>query len=366
LDKSSVGSPHPHKFLTLDALRGVAALVVVEFHVVGSVVVPHGYLAVDFFFLLSGFVLAFAYQERLDAGWSILSFLKVRLIRLYPLYILGTVLGLATAIGLAKFGPVTHALSSYAILTALAIFMLPAIVPVPLTLGTAYPLDFPLWSLVIELFANIVHALVLRRRSDRFLAGTVLVCGGLLLLAVKLAGTVAVGSSTKSLPEGVLRVLFSYTLGMLLFRVWKRGKFRLRIPFLLSPLLLTLALMSPWCGRHVLRYDLLVIFFFFPPLLMVSASSIPPARLTSLARTLGRMSYAIYVLHFPLRDLQEAVLKHRVELSPAWSEFISTVLAITIALLADRFYDYPVRAFLQRKSTRTKRMKVLSSTPLSM
>lgn len=361
MDKPSVGPNRPHKFVALDALRGVAALVVVEFHVVGSVIVTHGYLAVDFFFLLSGFVLALAYQERLDAGWSTLSFLKVRLIRLYPLYLLGTGMGLVTAAGLAKFGPVTHALHSYLLLTALAIFMLPAFIPVPLTRGTAYPLDFPTWSLVIEIFANVVHAIVLRRRSDRFLAGTVLVCGGFLLLLVKLAGSVDVGSSTKSLPEGVMRVLFSYTLGMLLFRVWKRGKFRLRIPFVLSPLLLSFALMSPWCWHHVLRYDLLVIFFFFPLLLMVSASSEPPAPLVGLARTLGRMSYAIYVLHFPLRDLQEVVMKHWVVLSPAWSELISTVLAITVALLADSVYDDPVRTFLQRKFMKAKPIQALSS-----
>lgn len=365
MDKSSTSSTGPHKFLTLDALRGVAALVVVEFHVVGSVIVTHGYLAVDFFFLLSGFVLALAYQDRLDSGWPTLSFLKVRLIRLYPLYLLGIVMGLASSIGLAKFGPVSHAWPSYAILTALALFMLPAFVPVPLTRGAAYPLDFPTWSLVIEVFANVVHAVALRRRSDRFLACTVVACGGLLVLLVKLAGSVDVGSKTTSLPEGVMRVLFSYTLGMLLFRVWKRGKFRLRIPFLLSPLLLTFALMSPWCGHHVLRYDLLVIFLFFPLLLMASASSNPPALLVPLARTLGRMSYAIYVLHFPIRDFQELVLSHRFALSQGWSEIVSTVLAIAIALLADSLYDTPVRAYLQRKFTRSKPLQVLSSTQVS-
>lgn len=365
MDNPSVVPTRPHKFLTLDALRGVAALVVVEFHVVGSTLVTHGYLAVDFFFLLSGFVLALAYQERLDAGWSTLTFLKVRLIRLYPLYLLGTVLGLATAIGLAKFGPVSHAFSSYAILTALALFMLPAIISVPLTRSAAYPLDFPTWSLVIEIIANVVHAILLRRRSDRFLAATVLLCGSLLLLLVKLAGRVDVGSSTRTLPEGVMRVLFSYTLGMLLFRLWKRGTFRLRLPFLLSPILLTLALMTPWCGGHVVRYDLLVIFFFFPILLLASASSTPPAPLTSLARTLGRMSYAIYVLHFPVRDLQEVVFKHWITLSPAWSQLISTVLAITVALLADSLYDDPIRTWLTRRFSTTKPLQPLSSPPVS-
>jgi peptidoglycan/LPS O-acetylase OafA/YrhL len=276
------------------------------------------------------------------------------------------VLGLATAMGLAKFGAATQSWRSYAILAALAAFMLPTLLHVPLTMGTAYPLDFPAWSLIVEIFANLFHGIVLRRRSDRFLAGIVIVSGVAFLLSVKLAGTVDVGSSTKYLAEAAPRILFSYTLGMLLFRVWKRGKMRLRIPFLLSPVLLTFALMTPWCGHHVVRYDLLVIFCFFPLLLMASASSNPPARLTNTARMLGRISYALYVLHFPARDLQEVILRHKVVLSPAWSGVLSLFLAITIALLADRFYDEPVRAFLQRKFIKTKRVKVVPSIPLPM
>jgi peptidoglycan/LPS O-acetylase OafA/YrhL len=85
------------RFTLLDALRGIAALVVVQFHLhelFGRLIFPHGYLAVDFFFMLSGFVLRFAYQQRLDTGWSLSRFLRVRLIRLYPLYLLGLLLGL--------------------------------------------------------------------------------------------------------------------------------------------------------------------------------------------------------------------------------------------------------------------------------
>lgn len=244
MDKSSADSPH--KFLTLDALRGVAAIVVVAFHlfhfIYGGKVIAHGYLAVDFFFLLSGFVLALAYQDRLDAGWSTRSFLKVRLIRLYPLYILGIVLGLATAMRLAKFGAATQSLRMYAILAGLAVFMLPN---VSLPMADAYPLDFPVWSLIVEILANLFHGIALRRRSDRFLAGIVIVSGLLLLGSVKLTGTMDFGSGSGYLTLTLPRILFSYTLGMLLFRVWKRGKLRFHIPFLLSPVLLILALTMP-------------------------------------------------------------------------------------------------------------------------
>ena len=360
-----------HKFLTLDALRGVAALIVVEYHIWGYEVVSHGYLAVDFFFLLSGFVLALAYQERLDAGWSTWSFLKVRLIRLYPLYILGTLLGLATLMAVAAYGTPADAWRWYVLLTGFAIFMLPRFIPVPLTQGGSYPLDFPVWSLIVEILANVVHATLLRRRSDRFLAFLVLIFGGMLLLVAERAQSVNFGVYTSDLPEASVRVLFSYTLGMLLFRVWKRGRFHFQLHFLLSPCLLGLALMWPWMKVHGLLYDLLVIFLFFPLLLMVSASSHPPAPLVNLARNLGRISYAIYVLHAPLRELQLivelhlVVLNRWVHLSRTRSNLITTVLAITVALLADRFYDAPVRAYLQRKFSKNKPIPSLSSIPVS-
>jgi peptidoglycan/LPS O-acetylase OafA/YrhL len=360
-------SPTRHKFLMLDALRGIAAIVVVGYHLLGSRVIPHGYLAVDFFFLLSGFVLALAYQERLDAGWSTLSFLKVRLIRLYPLYILGLGLGLVIALHWREFGAPAQSLRPYAILAAFATLMLPIFVRIPMnTLGVAYPLDYPAWSLIAEIFANLFHGIALRRRSDRFLAGVVIVSGVLLVLSVKLEGTVDIGSRTRGLPEAVPRVLFSYVLGVLLFRVWKRGTVRLRIPFLLSPVLLTCALVMPWCGQHVLRYDLLVIFFFFPLFLLASASLNPPPRLVKTAQTLGRLSYAIYVLHLPVSQIQATILKQRVTLSPAWSATLSLCLVITMSLLADKFYDNPVRASLQRKLIETKHFKALSLTPVSM
>jgi len=158
---------------------------------------------------------------------------------------------------------------------------------------------------------------------------------------------------------------------MLLFRVWKRGRFHFRLPFVLSPCLLGLALMWPWIKVHGLLYDLLVIFLFFPLLLMVSASSHPPAPLVKLARNLGRISYSIYVLHAPLRELLLIVELHLVVLS-RWahlsrtrSNLITTVLAITVALLADRFYDAPVRAYLQRKFSKDKPIPSLSSIPVS-
>lgn len=109
---------------------------------------------------------------------------------------------------------------------------------------------------------------------------------------------------------------------------------------------------------------------FFPLLLLASASSKPPARLTKASQLLGRVSYAIYVLHMPARDLQGVasryLSKHNIFLSPAETWIVDLLGAIMIALLADRFYDEPVRAFLRRRFIKTKRVKSLPATPLSI
>ncbi len=100
--RSAAAASHgPHRFLALDAMRGVAALIVVFFHspgLFGRFLFTRGYLAVDFFFMLSGFVLTFAFQSKLDAGLKTVTFVKQRLVRLYPLYFLGLTLGLLDAV----------------------------------------------------------------------------------------------------------------------------------------------------------------------------------------------------------------------------------------------------------------------------
>src|SRR6188508_2958815 len=87
-------------FEILDGLRGLAALAVVVFHFMEWVYtdasknfIGHGFLAVDFFFCLSGFVIGYAYDDRI-AKMGVVEFFKSRIIRLHPLVIAGSVLGL--------------------------------------------------------------------------------------------------------------------------------------------------------------------------------------------------------------------------------------------------------------------------------
>ena len=90
-----------YKRQILDGLRGVASLVVVAFHLFeahaashADQIINHGYLAVDFFFVLSGFVIGYAYDDR----WGRMTyrdFFKRRLIRLHPMVVMGMLIGAA-------------------------------------------------------------------------------------------------------------------------------------------------------------------------------------------------------------------------------------------------------------------------------
>jgi peptidoglycan/LPS O-acetylase OafA/YrhL len=161
-----------HKFLALDALRGVAALIVAEFHYrvfFSNVFFTHSYLAVDLFFMLSGFVLSFAYQQRLDSGYSVSTFLKTRAVRLYPLYFAGLIFGVVARVWTVREHG--HTLQGGFLLPfACSLLMLPVIAGPGYPNPISFPFNFPMWSLFFEMVANVYHAVFLRRRSWIFLA----------------------------------------------------------------------------------------------------------------------------------------------------------------------------------------------------
>ncbi|MFT4022650.1 MAG: acyltransferase [Flavihumibacter sp.] len=173
---------------TLDGLRGVAALTVVCFHLFEVYAtshvdqqINHGYLAVDFFFILSGFVVGYAYDDRRKT-MTATAFIKRRFIRLHPMVVIGAVIGAIVfyfqgceAWDVSKI-PVTALL----VATLLNIFMIPAPPAYEVRgLGELYPLNGPAWSLFFEYIGNILYAFFIRKLSTKALAA--LVIGSVLL-----------------------------------------------------------------------------------------------------------------------------------------------------------------------------------------
>lgn len=166
ISSAAFADTKPHYNL-LDGLRGVAALMVMWYHIFeGFATSPidqkfnHGYLAVDFFFVLSGFVVGYAYDDRWNKTLTMKGFFKRRLIRLHPMIILGTVLGLITFMlqGSVKWNG-THVATSAAMLAMLCtLFLIPAAPGANNEIrgnGEMFPINGPYWSLFFEYIGNI-------------------------------------------------------------------------------------------------------------------------------------------------------------------------------------------------------------------
>jgi peptidoglycan/LPS O-acetylase OafA/YrhL len=245
---------------TLDGLRGVAAFAVVLMHV--SVLAPHAYLAVDLFFVLSGFVLEHAYGARLAAGWSPLAFMCKRIRRLYPLYALGlsiSVLAVGAALLLHREAGWTPGAVAAAAVTGL--FMAPLWSP-----GDAhlYPLNFPAWTLLAELAANAVYGWAYRLLSAPMLFAWTLACGLLLGWLALGHGTLNAGATWADFSIGLVRVGFAFPLGVMLRRITPRTLPPLA--GLLALLAASAVLYAPFGGARAPLYDLLAAIIAWPVL----------------------------------------------------------------------------------------------------
>jgi peptidoglycan/LPS O-acetylase OafA/YrhL len=347
-------------------MRGIAALAVVQLHThpfFGGLLFQNAGLAVDFFFMLSGFVISYAYQERLDQGWSTREFLKARIIRLYPLYALGLLFGTIFWAFRSHMGTKFMTMGDFYMLFVLAVLLLPAPSFVHSPIGASFPLNVPTWSLFFEVLANVMHALVFRRRSLRFLTTFTGVAALALIAACLRHGSIDCGSSQSDIALGVTRVVFAYPAGMLVFEVWNRVDFQGEVPVWLPIVILIGTLAGVQGGTRETVYDLCCMIAVFPVTLLLGAWSKPADWALKPTQWIGTSSYALYVLHNPVAwifdMIAKRVLHHDTGLNAPWAGFVFLALILGMLALIDRFYDIPARAYLRRTTT-TKTREVPS------
>jgi peptidoglycan/LPS O-acetylase OafA/YrhL len=354
-------TPPKQTFAALDGVRGIAALAVMMFHIAWwphfGRPFPSAYLAVDLFFALSGFVVAHAYSPRLSQGLSPLAFLRVRVVRLWPLYALGLAAGITAVVGLR----LSHdqAVSAGNIFRHLGfhLLFLPLLVGGAMT-GQLFPFNGPSWSLSFEVLINAVYGAVHRLLSPRLLTLFLPVgAGALLLAAVQYRGLDA-GYQWASVLVGVPRVAFSFAMGLLLHSLWSKGRLpalphRWTAPLLLASALATVGLLlyAPPRGWRPL-YDWSVVVAAWPLLMVLWVRLRPQGRADRACGLLGRLSYPAYVLHVPVGRLVllAATAGFGLHATQATTSVWLTTVALTVilSLAATRFYDPPVRAALGR------------------
>jgi len=360
----------------LDGLRGVAALLVIVYHVFECFdwsPVPHGYLAVDFFFVLSGFVIGYAYDDRWQEGLTVAGFFKRRLIRLHPMVILGALVGVLSFLlqGGVRWDGTPVSLGWVMVALLMGMLMLPLWPGAAADVrgnGELFPLNGPSWSLFFEYIGNILYALLLRRLPTRWLAALAVMTGCCLVYIAVGDGYLGVGWSMVDygLWTGLVRMLFPYTVGMLMARVFSPVK-GVRAAFwwcaamilLVGCVPLAMGDLQPWQNG---LYDALCVILVFPCLVWLGASQLSAGRSASrVSHLLGGLSYPLYAVHYPLMYLFYAHIGFDGELVPiavlrdVWPVAITLPLAcILLAWFCWRFYDLPLRRYLMKASKMTQ------------
>jgi peptidoglycan/LPS O-acetylase OafA/YrhL len=371
--KTKDSKPH---YALLDGLRGVAALLVVWYHVFEGFqfagnkpvidFINHGYLAVDFFFILSGFVVGYAYDSRWGKTLTLGGFFRRRLIRLQPMVIMGAVIGAVSFLlsGMERWDG-THATLWLTFLAFVCgCLMLPALPGMPREVrgnGEMFPLNGPCWSLFFEYVGNIVYALFIRRLSTRLLAVlSFALCCALAWFAVTDQsgyGTIGVGWTVDrtNILGGMLRMLCPFTMGVLMSRLFKPLR-QARGAFWTSAALLLAIFHIPYTysdGALSLNgmFEAACIIAVFPLVVWYAASGkTTDIASTRICRFLGDISYPLYIVHYPIMYAfyMWLIKTRQYTLYETWPAALAAVTAsIILAWLCLKLYDMPVRKWLR-------------------
>jgi peptidoglycan/LPS O-acetylase OafA/YrhL len=359
-------------FYSLDGIRGVAAILVALRHItdfIWPIDFQETYLAVDVFFVLSGVVIANAYEHRLKTDLSVLKFIWIRLVRFYPLYICGIMITAAAAYLAAAKGIQTnldiHMFPEYLVL---AVLFLPI-----LSQAISFPIVGPGWSLSYELFVNIFYALIARKLTLRLASLIIMISAIGMAAGLFFTGhhTLDVGWTQDTLVLGVFRVCYSFFAGILIYRffsssamsspekAWARF-----VPWGILAAFALLLTANP--SPHIQPfYDFAAVSLVFPALVGVSLWFQPAARSARVFRFFGTISYALYVLHYPIYRIAANIVKHYsgvpVRTYAPWAGLIFIALMVVLAWLMDTVYDSPVRHFLLKGfSIKPKAQRVFS------
>lgn len=334
-----------HRFTVLDGMRGAAALAVLGYHAGSGFYLSHslrhGYLAVDFFFMLSGFVLSQAYGPRIAQGMGFKDFFRRRLIRLYPMIFAGALLGALS------FNPGWGESSFKLLMLDAGSFLL---LPLGLAFGMAtFPTNILLWSLFFELAASAAYFPAARHLARNTAKTMILLTSTAILLGffTHLAGGLgAIGvNSPLSFLAGSLRVGFSFGAGLAV----SRFGIHLRFPILPGWLPVALLLLLLALPGTAWPYDIGCVVLCFPVLLCLGAQSGASPAWARIWLTLGALSYPVYAIQEPI--LRAAFRLIGPGLLPALLGASATLL---LAALLLRFYDEPLRVWLARRSVMPK------------
>ena len=374
------------RYEVLDGLRGVAALMVIVFHcfetyvpTFGTQIVNHGYLGVDFFFVLSGFVIGYAYDDRWDrmTTWG---YFKRRLTRLHPMVIAGTVVGAALFFFSGSYFPQTLSTPGwkFALCFIMGLLMIPCGMGLDIRgWGELNSFNGPNWSLTFEYIGNILYAFVLRHLPKIVLA---ILCTGCAFFTLDLTMgwdvfglfpdgpqyTVIGGWSltTQQMYIGFTRLLYPFLCGLLISRILPThmtdanpsgSPIHLRGGFWWCSLAIIVIFSVPCIGGETGvpdgLYQAVSILILFPIIVLAGAGSVTTdKKSTAVCKWLGDISYPIYITHYPIMYMQMSWVEDHQD-APLWMHIMVNLGVVVISILLAyglfKAYDEPVREWLK-------------------
>lgn len=362
------------RYDVLDGMRGVAAICVMLMHFLSHEnihIFPNADVAVDFFFILSGFVLAHAYGNA--SALSTYSFMRIRIIRLYPMFLLGMCIAAPVLFMNGKSWGTTYRPDEVISATICNILYLPffggylpATVGNPIDTVPVFPLNPPAWSLFFEMLVNLFFLRFIG--LGKYKLATIVAASFVMMIAVGLAAIyilenrlgiqVQSGWGASNIAGGIPRVFFGFTFGILIYRIVNDDRFS-RIK--------ALAKNKPWLSYLTLSLMVLIISIPAPkgwvsvvylaliasaaPLLVIAGSLIHCEGTVErrVMKTLGWLSYPVYCLHMPIAHHVELWYERGLQI-PVAAVISSTILTLALSIVLTRFYEEPVRFWLSRNA----------------
>ncbi len=362
-ETSEITLNHKQHFEILDGLRGIAAFAVVVFHFMEWIYadpsqnfIGHGFLAVDFFFCLSGFVIGYAYDDRI-AKMGLKSFFISRIIRLHPLVIAGSILGLMAFL-LDPFGGHLELYSAGKIILTFicSIFLIPF--PVIADRGfNLFSFNAPAWSLFWEYIANIVYAFVLYRIGRSYLLLLTILSAIAICYVGYNSGNLLGGWSGPTFWDGFARISYSFLAGLLIYR--SNWIIKNRFGFAELTILLLLVFFMPFSEWNWIA-EPFVVLFYFPLLISLGAGAVLKPSLKKACVFSGNISYPLYMTHYAFLWMFG---NYYTNYKPDSSQLIiivitSIILLVLFAYLVMIVYDIPLRNYLNIK--RKKKLEIKS------
>ncbi|WP_437918925.1 acyltransferase family protein [Sphingobacterium sp. LRF_L2] len=342
----------PH-FIVLDGLRGIAAIAVVIFHFMEWVFpdfkdnfIGHGFLAVDFFFCLSGFVMSYAYDEKIKKI-GLKKFFISRLIRLHPLVCIGSILGIISMIWDPFNTETSRSFGELATVFVCSLLLIPYPI-LPEKFFNLFSLNAPAWSLFWEYVANIIYAIGIIKLSKRFLSLLFFLAALFLIYISYRDGNLAGGWSKDNWEVGGIRLAYSFFAGLLLHRnqmIIKNGG-----GLYLSCILLVIAFITPFFTSNWL-FESFIVILYFPFIIALGAGTTVEGKTLSISITLGNISYPLYMTHYWAIWIFGYYLKSPIfdkQLLP-FIVSLGLIALIFFAHLVSHYVDEPIRDYLRKK-----------------